>query len=431
MDTLSLTIADNQAISWQFWALTHIQSTISWLAVVAENSFYIGYLAYYLPLIESIYDELLFISVCHSWLTPITAIIEPLSAALILDMYSTSNALTLPYTNSRQFIIGSAGEAIYMPAHTQELLAIKLQNYFWFFDFQCTAINTVLIKVWFKEGVSSVVIQGLEFFCGCYFLISTYVFFTSCVFGKPASTETMDTDLFFNNVAVEAEKELSSFDDIYIALSLFLVLFGWFFLTHFLALCQAQPELTFLFICIPVLYYVIIGLPTMLAYDFGYFIFAYLRGAGTSSFLLLELFYDSIITGAYYIRLLVQGVRLLLMIVAFAGIQHLAIIHQYDAQLFFKSSFIWDDSQGLAANGALTTYFFFYNAISTALHFLYELAHLYFIITVQTAAFFVMVFWLFLYLYSFFFFEKHEAFLQDLRFKQKQTAEKFKNYFVK
>jgi hypothetical protein len=56
---------------------------------------------------------------------------------------------------------------------------------------------------------------------------------------------------------------------------------------------------------------------------------------------------------------------------------------------------------------------------------MYEIFHTFFVVTAQLVAFFAMVFWLFLFLYTFFVFEKIET-----HFKQKRESRKliFLNY---
>jgi|GEM_PF-4968651 len=46
---------------------------------------------------------------------------------------------------------------------------------------------------------------------------------------------------------------------------------------------------------------------------------------------------------------------------------------------------------------------------------MYEVFHTYFVITIQTIAFFAMVFWLFFYLFTFFFSEGHEIYFKKRR----------------
>jgi hypothetical protein len=60
---------------------------------------------------------------------------------------------------------------------------------------------------------------------------------------------------------------------------------------------------------------------------------------------------------------------------------------------------------------------------------IYELAHLFFVVTAQFIAFFAMVFWLFFFLYTFFVMEKFEDYFSEkrkLRYNQLQKLYSFK-----
>jgi hypothetical protein len=79
---------------------------------------------------------------------------------------------------------------------------------------------------------------------------------------------------------------------------------------------------------------VIFFVPTLLVYDFGIFFLTYLRGAATTPSLAMELLYDYIAFAAFYVRLGVQNVRLLLMFFTFFSLYECIItfvtFEQYD-----------------------------------------------------------------------------------------------------
>ena len=53
-----------------------------------------------------------------------------------------------------------------------------------------------------------------------------------------------------------------------------------------------MPELVLVFYLFPGLYYIIIGIPTFLIYDFGIYFLAYLRGVGAGAVIVVELMFD-------------------------------------------------------------------------------------------------------------------------------------------
>jgi hypothetical protein len=77
----------------------------------------------------------------------------------------------------------------------------------------------------------------------------------------------------------------------------------------------------------PFLYAIIVGIPVLLVYDFGIFFLAYLKGVAPSSVMLMELVYDYIALIAFFVRLCVQGVRLLLMIFTYASLHELILFY--------------------------------------------------------------------------------------------------------
>jgi hypothetical protein len=83
------------------------------------------------------------------------------------------------------------------------------------------------------------------------------------------------------------------------------------------------------FYLLPFLFFLVIGIPTILVLDFGSCFLAFIRGTGASPVLLAELMYDYINLGAFYVRLCVQFVRLLLMFLTFAGLNDVFVLNHY------------------------------------------------------------------------------------------------------
>jgi hypothetical protein len=81
-------------------------------------------------------------------------------------------------------------------------------------------------------------------------------------------------------------------------------------------------------------------MPTYLAYDFGIFFLAYLRGVGPSPVLISELMFDYIAFVAFYIRLVVQGVRIVLMLGTYVSMHDLILFFSYDQQFMLGSESI-------------------------------------------------------------------------------------------
>jgi hypothetical protein len=98
-----------------------------------------------------------------------------------------------------------------------------------------------------------------------------------------------------------------------------------------------MPELILVFYLFPGLYYIIIGIPTFLIYDFGIFFLAYLRGVGKSSISITEMMFDYIGVIIFYTRILVQGIRLVLMLFTYASMHDLVMLFSFNQKMFLGS----------------------------------------------------------------------------------------------
>jgi hypothetical protein len=83
-----------------------------------------------------------------------------------------------------------------------------------------------------------------------------------------------------------------------------------------------------------------LGVPVFLLYDFGIFYVTYLRGVGPTPVLIAELMYDYIGILAFFIRLVVQGVRIVLMTLTYVGLHDFIIFHIYDKSILLTTESI-------------------------------------------------------------------------------------------
>lgn len=228
---------------------------------------------------------------------------------------------------------------------------------------------------------------------------------------------SIDTEFLFINLLFESEKEIGSFDDIILGVIFLIFIFGWYFFIYAWSIIGTISDMSIIFFSFPFLYYIIFSLPTYLVYNFGVFFVTYLRGSGASSLLIMELMYDYIAFLAFYIRLIVQSVRLILMISTYISLHDLILFFDFDLKLFFGVDLIWESLNNIYSTVTIS-YYFFFSIFIKILYWLYELFHTFFVVTAQTIAFFAMVFWLFLFLYTFFVLEKIENFFKEKRIKK-------------
>jgi hypothetical protein len=151
------------------------------------------------------------------------------------------------------------------------------------------------------------------------------------------------------------------------------------------------PELLLVFYFLPCLYFIIFGIPTFLIYDFGIFFLVYLRGVGSSSNLISELMFDYIAVIIFYTRILVQGIRLVLMLFTYLSMNDLVLFFFFNNNFFFYSENFYDDFSFLNSSSSLS-YFIFFGLTGKFIYLIYEVLHTYFVVTVQFSAFFAIVF---------------------------------------
>lgn len=157
---------------------------------------------------------------------------------------------------------------------------------------------------------------GLQLLMVFAILFAFIVFFCS-FFSNNKEELQADADYSVSNMSAEAEKELFAIDD---ATCLFLLLF-FVFASYFgffaLVIDIEYVEFLTFFASIPFVVLILLLMPCNLVFDFGLLFVAYLRGVANTSSFFFELVYDYIGIAAFFTRLTVQFVRLILMFVVY------------------------------------------------------------------------------------------------------------------
>jgi hypothetical protein len=168
-----------------------------------------------------------------------------------------------------------------------------------------------------------------------------------------------------------------------------------------------------IFIFLPFLLYIMFFIPIFLLFDYGMYFITYLRGAGSSASLVMEFIYDCIAFLAFFIRLSVQNVRLLLITLTFFSLYEFILF--FVNVNWFNSNFEQMDKLISSHTGTQASYYYFVYSLNKLVYWIYELLHTFFVTVAQFVAFFAMVFWLFLFLYTMFVVEEFEKYLDDKR----------------
>jgi hypothetical protein len=198
-----------------------------------------------------------------------------------------------------------------------------------------------------------------------------------------------------------------------------LFIFGWFFIFNYITLLTTLGDVISIFLFLPALCYILIFVPIYLIWDYGMYFLTYLRGAGSTSSIIMEFVYDCIAFLAFFIRLSVQSVRLLLITLTFFSLYEFILF--YINANWFYSNFEQITKLVLISKGVYKSYYYFVFVITKLMYWVYELLHTFFVTIAQFVAFFAMVFWLFLFLYTMFVVEEFEKYLDEKRKNKMKT----------
>lgn len=285
------------------------------------------------------------------------------------------------------------------------------------FFFSSAVVNLTLLK---NEHMSYITMFSSSLVSYICFLSLLYLFMVIYFYSnnKLNSSETVSDNDYISLWALsESEKELGSADDLVFLIICLTYIFGWFFGTYIYFMVSKLPEFTMFMYLIPGIFYVVFSVPSYLMYDYGLYYGTYLRGASVSSFFIYELGYDIIMISVFYIRLALQAIRLVLMFIACASYYDYVMFYNFKESMFVGQTSALNDG----SNFNVVMYWLLIKIPGIFLYVSYEVLHLWFILISQTLAFFAMIFWLFLYLYSFFLVLTVENHFKSLRVSRANT----------
>lgn len=366
-----------------------------------------------------LYNESFDFFFLYCWVNSLVKSYDQLFFAIYLDIYTHASLYKFPFADSWYRLFFSSSEESYILSIHPELILLK-QLFLIYFNATFSAPRFVIYNNDEHESfffAINILTQYLLLWAITVLFIITYFSY----FTNPFKEENfLDSDYLSASASVEAEKEISSFDDMILTFIVLFYVFGWYFYIHCWSLLSSMPELTLVFFLFPGLYFIILGIPTFLIWDFGIFFLVYLRGVGSSALLTIELMYDYLATIIFYTRILVQGVRLVLMLFTYVSMHDVTLFFSFGQKMFLGSEFFWETLNSISATLDNFSYYFLFSLPGTFLYWIYEIFHTYFVVTIQFVAFFAIVFWLFLFLYTFFVLEKQENYFTLKREEKKQ-----------
>lgn len=404
-----------------------VYSGLDWIYTHVETLYMYDYKVVYFYLLNNIYDESVDFFFISIWFVSLQSSSLQLFWSILLDNYIANSLFQLSLTDEwvRSYI--SSKDAALFVIHHPEIIFFKnqlLNNFF--FDF-LTDINISAIQYLDSQSLLSPIMlfPQLLFIAYLGFLFVAFYF----AFYQSATKEeaTIDSDYLSASVTVESEKEIGSIDDMLMPLLIIVYTFGWYFYLYCWNIFCCVPELVLVFFFFPLLYYTIGNTPTFLLYDFGILYNCYLRGIAPTPSMVFELMYDYIAVIAFYVRILTQGVRLALMFFAYAGMHDFVLYIDYSHRYLTGNESIWEEISNVNTSLSSVTYFFLGVLPGHLLNWMYEVFHTFFVVTGQLVAYFGMIFWLFLFLFTFFVIEKQESYFEERKRYRQNLLKKIRN----
>jgi hypothetical protein len=313
-----------------------------------------------------------------------------------------------PYVNEFcKHLVNSVEYTDFYFIHPEVVLAFKSYNNV--FSMFCTEFAAVVCTNEIRETIINpffILIEIVSLFMVLAFFVMMYFSYYNT---STTEENLIDHDYLVNSTTVESEEEIGSIDDTFLSLLMLTLLFLWFFWINGGFSFFFHSPYTSIVSLVPFLYMLIVLLPTFLLFDYGIYFLTYLSGSGKSTSVTIEFTFDYIALSIFYLRLLVQNVRLIFMIFTFTELHEMMLLNRIVVNFCFFDELVlvaknnpWD----FFKNG----HYYLFKLCAVISHWIYELFHTFFMVIFQFVAYFAMIFWLFLFLYSMFSVEMQEAY---------------------
>lgn len=396
-------------------AVHAMYSGVDWIYTHVETLYIYDYKVIYFWLLNNIYDESIDFFFLSVWYASLQTSGLQLFWSVILDSYTLTSLFQFSLADEwvRGFVSGK--DSTLVITFHPEVIFFKgqLTNNF-FFKFLSDVNISAIQYVESQSFLTPVMLFPQLLFIGyvAFFFVAFYFSYYS---SSSKEESTIDADYLSASVTVESEKEIGSIDDLLMPSIIFIYTFGWYFYLYCWTMISSQPEIILVFFFFPLLYYTIFNTPTFLLYDYGILYNCYLRGIAPTPTLLFELMYDYIAVISFYVRILTQGVRLALMFFTYAAMHDFVLYFNFSHKFMMGNESFWEDISNVEASVSSVTYFMLGCLPTHIVNWMYEVFHTFFVVTGQLVAYCAMIFWLFLFLFTFFVIEKQENYFEERR----------------
>ncbi len=404
-----------------------LYSGIDWVYTHVETLYMYDYKIVYFWLLNNVYDESIDFFFLSVWYVLLQTSSLQLFWSIMLDNYITLGLFQFSLTDEwTRSYLSSKDSALFVIYHP-EVIFFKNQiiNNF-FFDF-LSDINVSAIQYLDSQSFLTPIMLFPQLLFIAYIAFLFVSFYFSFYSSSSKEEATIDADYLSASITVESEKEIGSLDDMLMPSIVLIYTFGWYFYLYCWNLFCCVPEIVLVFFFFPLLYYTIGNTPTFLLNDFGILFACYLRGIAPTPTMLFELMYDYIAVISFYVRILTQGVRLALMFMTYAAMHDYVLFMDYNHRYITGNESIWEEISNVNASVSSVTYFILGVLPGQMLNWMYEVFHTFFVVTGQLVAYFAMIFWLFLFLFTFFVIEKQENYFEERRKYRQDLLKKIRN----
>nr|YP_740762.1 Ymf66 [Tetrahymena paravorax]ABI51671.1 Ymf66 [Tetrahymena paravorax] len=393
-------------------------SGIDWIYSTTETVLAYDFKVWYLWGGLSSYDDSFDLFFNQYWAFTFTASIFQLFYAVILDNYLNfiihENSYTSDWYRMMMHSKENALIWLYHPELSWHFSSVnKFLTYFYSGAFEF---------IYLDKSNSDICLVAHTLYIHLIILFFIFTLFVSILFnfyGNPNTEEnTIDADYLSASGTVEAEKEITSIDDYLGLVFIIAYVFGIYFYIHAWTIAMSNSALMMTYYSIFIMFIFVLGMPTLILYDLGIFFLAYLKGAGKNPNSHIECIFDYIACIVFYTRILAQWVRIVLMLITFLSLSHFVAEFEITNNTLIASE-NQSESMNELINNSSMTYYILTVLPGKFIYWIYELLHTMFLVSSQFIAFFAIVFWLFLFLYTFFISEKHEDFFSKKREERK------------
>lgn len=405
--------------------ITHVND---WIFSFTENFYSYNYVLSHYFIQNEINQDNHSTSKKYFWFKTLISSEYNFLASLIMDQLTFLLLISLPYfTDFFKNTLASFELNNVLLFHPEYLFIFKGLIFTYFFNFSSNLYLSNQNLILDESFISPVMMFSqiiLLFFITIIFLVTYFTYFNN----SNSEDNIVDHDYLAFNVTIEAEEEIGSMDDMLLTSVILLYIFLWFFWIYSWSSLSITPQLTMTFYLFPFIYFIIFFIPFSLLYDYGSYFLTYLNGVGKSSVMVLELLFDYIAVSIFYLRLMVQNVRLVFMLFTYSELHELVVFYSIDKNLLYSNESYTSSWNNEKSFFNASSWFLILKLPTALLNWLYELFHTFFMVIFQFVAFFAMIFWLFLFLYTMFVAETQENYFTDKRNSKKNHNKQINNY---